>query len=251
MKMNFQYNFKDKVAIVTGASSGIGRKTAEMFCIAHAKTAFVSRSGADEIVAKLKAEGHTCQSQKCDVSDEEQVKKMAETVLATFGTIDILINIAAVNQFGKIEDISLKDWEYVLKNNLTSQFLCCKYVLPIMKQKRYGKIVNISSIAGRFRSTLSGINYVTSKAAIIGFTRQLAYEVGKFNINVNVLCPGQTYTPMLRASLKPGDEKNLKQTIPLGYIASPEQQGNVILFLASDESNYITGAVIDVNGAQI
>lgn len=249
--MNFKYNFKDKVAIVTGASSGIGMKVAEMFCIAEAKTVFVSRSGAEEIVAKLEAEGYSCLSPKCDVSDQEQVKEMVETVSETFGTIDILVNSAAVNQFGKIEDISLEDWEYVLRNNLTSQFLCCKYVLPVMKRKKYGKIVNISSIAGRSRSTLSGINYVTSKAAVIGFTRQLAYEVGKFNINVNVLCPGQTYTPMLRASLKPGDEDNLRHIIPLGYIASSEQQANVIIFLASDESNYITGAVIDVNGGQI
>jgi len=249
--MSIQYNFKDKVAIITGASSGIGKKTAEMLCAGQAKTVFVSRGGADEIVAKLKERGYDCLSLKCDVSDEKQVKKMVGTVLTNFGTIDILVNSAAVNQFGKVEDISLEDWEYVLKNNITSQFLCCKHVLPVMKQKKYGKIVNISSIAGRFRSTLSGINYVTSKAAVIGFTRQLAYEVGPFNINVNVLCPSQTDTPMLAASLKPGDKEKLEQIIPLGYIASPEQQANVILFLVSDESNYITGATIDVNGGQI
>jgi len=230
--MSVQYNFKDKVAIVTGASSGIGKKTAEMFRQAGAKTISVSR-------------------ENYDVSDEEQVKKMVDKTIDQFGTIDILVNCAAVNQSGKIGDLSLKDWEYVLKNNLTSQFLCCKYVAPIMKKKQYGKIINISSIAGRFRSALSGIHYVTSKAAVIGFTRQLAYELSGYHINVNVVCPGQTDTPMLKASLKPGDEEKLRQIIPLGRVALPEEQANVILFLASDAAQYITGAIIDVNGGQL
>lgn len=249
--MSIQYNFKNKVAVVIGASSGIGKKTAEMLCDAQAKTVFVSKEGAEKIVEEMKSQGCECISLKCDVSDQEQVKKMVSDVITEFGTIDILINCAAINQFGKIEEISLEDWERVLKNNLTSQFLCCKYIVPVMKKKKYGKIVNISSIAGRSRSTLSGIHYVTSKAAVIGFTRQLAYEVASDKINVNAICPGQTETPMLRASLKPGDEERLRQIIPLGGPASPEQQANVILFLISDEANYITGAIIDVNGGQL
>lgn len=230
--MSVQYSFKDKVAVVTGAGSGIGKKTAEMFRQFGAKTVSVSKGN-------------------YDVSDEEQVKKMVQETMARFGTIDILVNCAAVNQPGKIEDISLKDWEYVLKNNLTSQFLCCKYVVPIMKKKQYGKIVNISSIAGRFRSPSAGIHYVASKAAVIGFTRQLAYELSGYGVNVNAVCPGQTDTPMLRAMLKPGDEEKLKQAIPLGRIALPEEQANIILFLASDAAQYINGAIIDVNGGQL
>jgi len=241
--MSIQYNFKDKVVVVIGAGSGIGKKTAEMFCQAGARTVSVSREGSQTLTDGLAV--------KCDISDEEQVKGMVDEVVKRFGTIDILVNCAAVNQPGKIEDISLKDWEYVLGVNLTGQFLCCKYVVPIMKQKKYGKIVNISSIAGRLRSTLSGIHYVTSKAAVIGFTRQLAYELAPDKINVNAICPGQTDTPMLRASLKPGDEEKLKQIIPLGKPASPEQQANVILFLVSDEADYITGSIIDVNGGQL
>lgn len=249
--MSIQYDFKGKVAIVTGASSGMGSKTAEMFCAARAKTVFVSRKGAAKLVDRLKKERYDCLSVQCDVTHEEQVRVMVDAVLSNFGTVDILVNCAAVNQPGKIDELSLKDWEYVLKTNLTSQFLCCKYVVPVMKQKRYGRIINVSSIAGRFRSALSGIHYVTSKAAVIGFTRQLAYEVSGFNINVNVVCPGQTETPMLRASLEPGDEERLRKIIPLGRVAAPEEQANVILFLASDEASYITGAAIDVNGGQL
>ncbi len=249
--MGIQYDFRDKVAIITGASSGIGKITDEMFCAVGARTVFVSRSGADESVDRLKSKDYSCLSLKCDISKEEPVKKMVDTVLKEYGTIDILVNCAAVNQLVKIEDISLEDWEHVLRNNLTSVFLCCKYVLQVMKQKKYGKIINVSSIAGRFRSSLSGIHYVTSKAAVIGFTRQLAYEAGNFQINVNAVCPGQTYTPMLNKSLRPGDKENLEKIIPLGYIASPEQQANVILFLASDEANYINGAIVDVNGGQL
>lgn len=249
--MSVQYNFKDKVAVVVGAGSGIGKKTAEMLCQAGAKTVFVSKEGAEDSVNDLKAKGCDCISLVCDVSDEGQVKKMVRDVISEFGTVDILINCAAINQFGRIEEISLEDWERVLKNNVTSQFLCCKYILPIMKEKKYGKIVNVSSIAGRFRSSLSGIHYVTSKAAVIGFTRQLAYEAAQDKINVNAVCPGQTETPMLRASLKPGDEEKLRQIIPLGRPATPEQQANVILFLVSDQADYITGGIIDVNGGQL
>jgi 3-oxoacyl-[acyl-carrier protein] reductase len=120
-----------------------------------------------------------------------------------------------------------------------------------MKEKKYGKIINISSIAGRFRSGFAGAHYTCAKAGVIAFTRQLAYEVAGCNINVNVLCPGQTETGMLKSFLTPKSKKKLEESIPLGYIASPLQQAKVILFLASDDSNYMTGAAIDVNGGQL
>ena len=247
---NFPCDFQEKVAIITGASSGIGQAVAEAIASYGAHTIFISRRGAEAIATKLNSTGKSALSLPCDVSDETQVKQAIATVFEKYGHIDILINNAAINQVAKIEDISLEDWNKVMATNLTSQFLCCKYVVPIMKQQRSGKIINVSSIAGHFRSKISGLHYVTSKAGVIGFTRQLAYELAPFQINVNVVCPSQTYTPMLAATLPPLEEQKLIDSIPLGRIASMEEQVNVILFLASQLSSYMTGAIVDVNGGQ-
>jgi NAD(P)-dependent dehydrogenase (short-subunit alcohol dehydrogenase family) len=247
----FPHDFNGKVAIITGASSGIGQAVAEALANYGAHTVFVSRSGAEAIALELNANGKSALSIRCDVSDEDRVKQAIATVFQKYGRIDILINNAAINQVAKIEDITLEDWNKVMATNLTSQFLCCKHIVPIMKQQRSGKIINVSSIAGHFRSKLSGIHYVTSKAGAIGFTRQLAYELAPFQINVNVVCPSQTYTPMLAATLPPEAEQMLIDSIPLGRIASMEEQVNVILFLASQLSSYMTGAIVDVNGGQL
>ncbi|MFM7885625.1 MAG: SDR family NAD(P)-dependent oxidoreductase [Pseudanabaena sp.] len=247
---DFPQDFKGKVAIITGASSGIGQAMAEAIANCDAHTVFISRSGAEAIASALNVAGKSALSLPCDVTDEIQVKQAIATVFKRYGRIDILINNAAINQLAKIEDISLEDWNRVMATNLTSQFLCCKYVVPIMKQQRSGNIINVSSIAGHFRSKISGIHYVASKAGVVGFTRQLAYELASFQINVNAICPSQTYTPMLAATLPPEAEQKLIDSIPLGRIASMEEQVNVILFLASHLSSYMTGAIVDVNGGQ-
>lgn len=246
----FPQDFKEKVAIITGASSGIGQAVAEAIANYGAHTVFISRSGAETITSELNAAGKSALSLPCDVTDETQVKQAIASVFERYGRIDILINNAAINQIAKIEDISLEDWNRVMSTNLTSLFLCCKYVVPIMKQQRSGNIINVSSIAGHFRSKISGIHYVASKAGVVGFTRQLAYELASFQINVNAICPSQTYTPMLAATLPPEAEQKLIESIPLGRIASMEEQVNVILFLASHLSSYMTGAIVDVNGGQ-
>ena len=175
---------------------------------------------------------------------------MVATTIKKFKKIDILVNSAGVTGPGNIESTSLTDWEYIHKSNGTSTFLCCKYVIPYMKKKRYGKIVNVSSIAGRFRGRTSGLHYAYSKSGILGFTRQLAAEVGPWQINVNCFCPSQTMTKMLKELITPKIEKELKRTIPLRRIALPSEQAAVIEFLASNNSSYIAGAMIDSNGAQ-
>ncbi len=247
---DFPHEFTNKVALITGASSGIGQAVAEAIATYGAHTVLISRRGAETIAHQLNAAGGSALSLSCDVTDENQVQQAIAKVVAKYGHIDILINNAAINQVAKIEDISLEDWNQVMATNLTSQFLCCKHIVPIMKQQLSGKIINVSSIAGHFRSKVSGIHYVTSKAGTIGFTRQLAYELAEFQINVNAICPSQTYTPMLAATLPPEAERKLIESIPLGRIASMSEQVNVILFLASQLSSYMTGAIVDVNGGQ-
>ncbi len=247
--------FKDKVVIITGGASGIGAQAAYCFASEGARVIACSRS--HKAVVKATKELKKCYRKAQivpfvgDISEEENVVRLVKDVISKFGKIDILVNSAGISASGRIEEITLEKWNYIVKNNLTNCFLCCKYVVPHMKKRKYGKIVNISSIAGRFRSSLAGIHYTSAKAAIIAFTRQLAFELARYNINVNVLCPSQTKTPMLEKFLTPKSRRQLEKSIPLGYIASPIQQAKVILFLSCEDSNYMTGAAIDVNGGQL
>ncbi len=241
---------KGKVVIVTGASKGIGEATAQKFAENGATTYFVSRSGSEKKVSELKEKGLDAYSFKCDCADEAAVKSLVEAVVKRHSKIDVLVNDAGVVSGNKIEDITIRQWNEVVTNNLTTMFVMSKFVLPIMKQKRYGKIINISSIAGRYRSLLAGIDYVSSKAGVIGFTRQLSFEAAPFNINVNCVAPAQTDTEMLWSVLPKDSKKDFVKNIPIGRIAKPIDIANVIYFLAGDDSRQIAGAVIDVNGGQ-
>lgn len=245
--------FKGKVVFVSGGSKGIGFASAERFFREGATVCIGSRSAQNvsRAVKKLKKAGGRAYGEEGDFSKESEVVRVFNRVTARFGRIDILINAAGISVPAKIEDITVAEWNYILNNNLSNTFLACKHVLKHMKRKRYGKIVNVSSIAGRFRSKLAGIHYTCAKAAVIALTKQLAAEVGKFNINVNVVCPSQTRTQMLKPFLSKEVEHALVKSIPLGYLASPAQQADVILFLASDQASYMTGAVVDVNGGQL
>jgi len=246
--------FKGKTVIIAGGGSGIGEATAESFVSLGASVIICGRS--NKVIKVSKRLKNRYKKQQIipfigDISDEDCVIRLFEEAISKFGKIDILVNCAGISESGKVEEITLERWNYIIKNNLTSCFLCCKYALPHMKKKKYGKIVNISSIAGRSRSSLAGAHYTSAKAAIIAFTRQLAFEVAPYNINVNVMCPSQTKTAMLKRFLTSKTKKRLEKSIPLGYIASPFQQAKVILFLACEDSNYMTGAAVDVNGGQL
>lgn len=249
--MEQQQTFSGKIAIVTGAGSGIGKASATLFFERGASVVLVGRDGkVDAVAQELDPSGERVLAVKANLGNESEVKDMVAQAVRKFGTIDILVNSAGVSAGGNIENTTVEQWEMINRDNGLSTFLCCKYAIAEMKKKKYGKVVNVSSIAGRFRGMTSGLHYAYAKSGILGFTRQLGAEVARFGINVNVLAPSQTMTPMLRSLINDDIEKQLNEKIPLGYIAKPEQQAEVILFLCSDASNYMAGAIVDVNGGQ-
>jgi len=243
--------FSGKVAIVTGAGSGIGKAAATLFFERGASVVLAGRSDKVDIAAKeLDSSGKRVLPIRLDLGDEAQVKVMMERTIEKFGQVDILVNSAGTSEGGAIDELTVERWEKINRDNGLATFLCCKYAIAEMKKRKYGKIVNVSSIAGRFRGMTSGLHYAYAKSGVIGFTRQLGAEVAKYGINVNVVAPSQTMTPMLRSLITDEIEKELNAKIPIGHIAKPEQQAEVILFLSSDAANYMVGATIDVNGGQ-
>jgi len=244
------YNFKKKNVVITGGAKGIGLETALQFAKCGANVSILSKTYYKELDSQFKAYKDRFQFYKVDVTDPSSVKQSISEIINSEKKIDILVNNASIAVEGTLDKIDEDDWDKVMNTNVKSYFLCTKQVINGMIKRKYGKIINVSSIAGRDKSILLGAAYSTSKAAIIGFTRHVATEVGKFGINVNCICPSQTYTPMLKDIFKKnkGLEDIVKNRNPLGYIANPNQISSVILFLASDESNYINGSIIDING---
>lgn len=250
-KATVSYDFQNKTVVVTGAGRGLGCVTASLFLEAGANVVYLSRTFYPDVQNETKAYGNKALFIRVDVSDKSQVQRAISQAVKKFKTVDILINNAGIAKKGKIEEVAVRDWDEVMAVNVRSQFLCIQACLPFMKKMKYGKIVNVSSIAGRDKSILLGAAYSTSKAAIIGLTRHVASEVAAFGINVNCVCPGQHETPMLDNVLTESMKKVLLKRIPLGYIAQAEQIAEVILFLSSERASYMTAAIVDVNGGQL
>tara|TARA_Y100000741_G_scaffold360484_1_gene342790 strand:+ start:489 stop:1271 length:783 start_codon:yes stop_codon:yes gene_type:complete len=244
------FNYKNKNVVITGGAKGIGLETALQFVKYGAKVSILSKTYYKELDSIFKPYKDRINFYEVDVTDKKSVKQSINEIVNSCNRIDVLVNNASIAVEGTIDTINESDWDHVMNTNVKSYFLCTKEVINGMIKRKYGKIINVSSIAGRDKSILLGAAYSTSKAAVIGFTRHVASEVGKFGINVNCICPSQTYTPMLKEIFKKnqGLEDIVKNRNPLGYIADPKQISSVILFLASDESNYINGSIIDING---
>jgi 3-oxoacyl-[acyl-carrier protein] reductase len=242
------FSLKDKVAVVTGASQGIGRETALALAQAGAKVVVAARNEEKltALVAEIAAAGGEAFALKMDVADAEQVKAGFKQIIEKFGRLDILVNNAAVTRDGLAMRMKKDDWDAVLQTNLTGAHLCIQQALPTMMKARAGRIINISSIVAQMGNS-GQANYVTAKAGLIGLTKAIAIEIASRGITVNAVAPGFIATPM--TDVLPDKVKDeLKTRIPLGRMGSARDVAAAIVFLASDEAGYITGHVLNVNG---
>ena len=243
------FSLKDKVALVTGASQGIGRDTALALSEAGAKVAVAARN--EEKLAALVNEivglvGGQALAVKMDVADAEQVKAGFKQVLEKFGRLDILVNNAAITRDGLAVRMKQDDWEAVIRTNLTGAHLCIQQALRTMMRARAGRIINIASVVAQMGNA-GQANYVAAKAGLIGLTKAIAMEIASRNITVNAVAPGFIKTPMTDV-LPDKVKEDLNTRIPLGRMGSARDVAAAIVFLASDEAGYITGHVLDVNG---
>ena len=245
-----KYNLESKVAIVTGARRGIGEAIALKLAENGAKVVItdIDQGDCELVVEKIKKAGGEGLALKLDVTDEDNIKEVIKTVKEKFERIDILINNAGIFIQEELDKMDTSKIEKILDVNLKGVILCSKYVIPEMKNQKYGKIISTASIAGFVGFELSSI-YCATKGGIINLTRELALDLGKYKINVNAIAPGVIKTVMTEPLL--ADEKTkagLLAKIPYGRIGKPEDIANVAAFLASDESEYITGQTIVVDG---
>lgn len=242
-------DFKDKVAVVTGASRGIGRAIAVELGSLGAKVIVNFNSSADaagEVVLEIDARGGEAFTVQADVSDFDQAKDLIQSGIEHFGDLHILVNNAGITRDGLIMTMSEDDWDAVTATNLKSTFNCSKSAVRHMMRRRYGRIINITSISGEMGNA-GQTNYSASKAGQIGFTKALAREVASRNITVNAIAPGFIETDIWETV--PDDiQKGLMDVIPLGRIGAPEEVAKAVAFLASDEAAYITGHILNVDG---
>jgi 3-oxoacyl-[acyl-carrier protein] reductase len=242
------FSLKDKVALVTGASQGIGCDTALALAEAGAKVAVAARNEEKlkALAGEIAAAGGVALAVKMDVADAEQIKAGFKQVIEKFGRLDILVNNAAITRDGLAVRMKADDWDAVIRTNLTGAHLCIQQALAMMMRARAGRIINIASIVAQMGNA-GQANYVAAKAGLIGLTKAIAIEIASRNVTVNAVAPGFIETPM--TDVLTDEVKNqLKTRIPLGRMGSARDVATAIVFLASDEAGYITGHVLDVNG---
>src|ERR1700723_588637 len=246
--MPLMYPLQDKVALITGASQGIGRAAAIEMAEAGSKVAVAARNVEKlaAVVAEIDSHANEALAVPMDVAHPAQVKTAVQQILAKFGRLDILVNNAAITRDTLALRMKLEDWDAVLKTNLTGAHLCIQQALGAMLKQRSGRIINLSSVVAE-TGNAGQANYVASKAGLIGLTRAIAAEIASRNITVNAVAPGFIDTPMTQSLAQELKDK-MKSLIPLARFGSDQDVAAAIAFLASDEAGYITGQVLNVNG---
>jgi 3-oxoacyl-[acyl-carrier protein] reductase len=243
-----------RVALVTGASRGIGASTAGVLAARGARVAVSARTVPDleQVAAAIQACGGQALVVPCDILDIVQVEAMVRRVVDKWGRLDILVNNAGMGTpTMPVETISPTDWDHTVALNLKSAFLATRSAVPIMKAQAYGRIVNVSSFAGRNFSRISGPQYSAAKAGILALTKHMAVELGPFGIGVNSVAPSIVLTARVKAKweARPEAERQaILAALPLRRLAQPEEVATVIAFLASDDASYVNGVCIDING---
>lgn len=245
------FPLQGKVAVVTGGSSGIGRQTAFLLAQNDADVYILSRTNkfTPKEQEQIKSEGLNIIYKAVDVSIEDQVNEVVKSIVKEKGKIDILVHSAGIAQKKRFIEMSLDDWRKIIDVNLTGTFLVIKAVSSYMIKQQYGKIIIISS-GSVITGTGGGAHYTASKAGQIGMVRSLAKEFGKYNINVNAVGPRSIDTPMLSTRYPEGKKEKIVDEIPLRRLGTPDDVARLILFLASDESSYITGQFILIDGGR-
>lgn len=248
---------KDKVAIVTGGGSGIGRSIALKFSENGARISIPDRKMdlANDTVEQIEKSGNDALSIKTDVTDYSQVDEMVKKTIRKFGKIDILVNNAGWNKFGPFLETTHEFWDVIINLNLKGVVNCTRAVLDHMIENKYGIIINIASDAGRDGLPGQAI-YSAAKGGVIAFTKAMAKEMGEYGIRLNSIAPGPIETPMLKVGLEKSkavydDMMRLKSLTPLGRFGKPEEVADLALFLASEESRFITGQLISIDGGLI
>ncbi len=238
----------DKVAIVTGASRGIGRVLALALAGQGAKVVVSARNAEalETLTAEIKAQGGDALAVVGDVALEDDANNLIGQTIAIYGKIDILVNNAGITRDGLLLRMKSDDWDAVLDTNLKGAFLCTRAVAKFMSKQRSGRIINMSSVVGEMGNA-GQANYCASKAGLIGLTKSVARELARRNVTANVITPGFIVTDMTENMTDKAREAMTEQ-IPLGRLGEPEDVANAVLFLASDQSSYITGQVLGVNG---
>ncbi len=242
-------DFTNKTAIVTGGAQGIGKGICTLLAQKNANViiADLDEVNGENTALELTKSGFNASFYKIDLTNVGKIKEMAEFTVKKYGDIDILINNAGILHSTPIEEITEKEWDFITAINLKAVFFACQAVVPYFKRKNYGKILNMSSMAGRNGGISAGMGYSATKAGIIGLSKGLAGQLAKYKVNVNCICPGTTKTAILE-SFTEEQVRAIEEKIPIGRLGSVEDIANVACFLCSDLAKFITGATLDVNG---